>query len=104
MAQSPAGSLPPGTYEIKAASGWNRGDILLVDEKHYRVGNSSETGEYKYSATAQRIFFLSGTLKGLYAKTETANGAPVIIFPASENKRLGYELPADLYGYFKKKN
>ena len=103
-------TLPAGTYETfffntSKLNKWTRGDIILLDEKLYKIGSDGETGEYRFSATAQRVFFITGPLKGVYAKTEVSKNSPSIVLPVSENKKLGYDLvAADVYGYYKSKN
>lgn len=97
--------LPAGKYEtsVKAnGTKWEKGDIIIVDETQYRTSGSNETGEYKFSATAQRIFFTSGPLKSLFAKTVQNNNVPVIVFPATENEQLGFKVAqTDVWGYYR---
>ena len=84
--------LPPGKYEtsIKNGSGkWERGDIILIDDSHYRISTSNDTGEYKFSSVAQRVFFTSGPLKNMFAKTSLNNNTPAIILPVAENAQAG---------------
>jgi hypothetical protein len=88
-------SLPAGRYETvlkQASKKWTQGDIIILDDQRYKVSTSNDIGEYKFSATAQRIFFLSGPLKTVYAKTLTTGNQPSIILPLSENSRQGIEL------------
>ena len=88
-------SLPTGRYETvlkQATKKWTQGDIIILDDQRYKVSTSNEIGEYKFSATAQRIFFLSGPLKTVYAKTMTTGNQPSIILPLSENSRQGVNL------------
>ena len=97
--------LPTGKYEtvIKNNGKWEKGDIVLIDEGHYKVTSGAETGEYRFSQTAQRVFFTSGPLKGIYAQTVEKNSAPAIIIPFSENQRLGLRLAtSDIVGSFKR--
>jgi hypothetical protein len=97
-------ALPPGKYEtvIKNNGKWDKGDIVLVDEGHYKITSSNETGEYRFSVTAQRVFFTSGPLKGIFAKTTLSNNAPAILIPLAENQQLGLKLAsADVLGYLK---
>jgi hypothetical protein len=94
-------TLPSGKYEtvIKNNGKWEKGDILLLDEGRYRVTSATELGEYRFSATAQRVFFTSGPLKGVYARTTLTNNAPSILLPQTENEQLGLRLaPADIVG------
>jgi len=84
--------LPTGKYEtvVKTSQNkWERGDIILIDESHYRISTSSETGEYKFSVAAQRVFFTSGPLKNLFARTAISDNAPTIVLPAEENIQSG---------------
>jgi hypothetical protein len=96
--------LPAGKYEsiIKNNGKWDKGDIVLLDEGHYKITSSNEAGEYRFSVTAQRIFFTSGPLKGIFAKTTQSNNAPAILIPLTENQQLGLKLAAaDVVAYLK---
>lgn len=99
-------NLPTGRYETvlkQATKKWTQGDIIILDDQRYRVSTSNEIGEYKFSATAQRIFFLSGPLKTVYAKTLSTGNQPSIILPLSENSRQGVNLVgADVLAVLKK--
>lgn len=84
--------LPAGKYEAKMKSApnkWEKGDIIILDDSHYRLSTSNEVGEYKFSVAAQRIFFTSGPLKSAFTKVSMSNGKPVIILPQEENGGLG---------------
>lgn len=84
--------LAPGKYETKAKAAqnrWEKGDLILVDDTHYKLGVAGETGDYKFSVAAQRIFFTSGPLKAAFTKVLLVNNKPVIILPAEENSGLG---------------
>ena len=84
--------LPAGKYETKtktAANKWEKGDIIIIDDSHYKLSGSGDIGEYKFSVAAQRIFFTSGPLKSAFTKVSSANGKPVIILPREENSSLG---------------
>lgn len=84
--------LPAGKYETKIKGGqnkWNKGDVILLDDSRYRLSGNNETGEYRFSVAAQRIFFLSGPLKTAYTKVIQSNNKPVIVFPAEQNVDLG---------------
>jgi hypothetical protein len=84
--------LPAGKYEtkIKAAQNkWEKGDIIIIDDTHYKLSTSGDIGEYKFSVAAQRIFFVSGPLKSAFTKVAAANGKPVIILPIEQNGSLG---------------
>ncbi len=99
-------NLPVGRYETvlkQSKKKWNQGDIIILDEQRYKVSTSNDIGQYKFSATAQRIFFLSGPLKTVYAKTLTTSNQPSIILPLSENSRQGVDLVgADVLAVLKK--
>ena len=97
-------ALPAGRYEtvIKNNGKWEKGDIILLDDTHYKITSSSEGGEYRFSATAQRVFFTSGPLKGTFAKSMLSNGTPAILIPLAENQQLGLKLAtADIVGSLK---
>ncbi len=98
-------SLPAGKYETtlkEQSAKWERGDIIILDENKYRITSSHEVGEYKFSVTAQRVFFTSGPLKSVFAKTAVNSNAPAIILPASENEQLGMRLAsADVWGSYR---
>lgn len=82
--------LPPGRYIslLKQGAGkWERGDIILIDGNKYRITGQEETGEYRISITAQRIFFTSGPLRGAYARLMLHNSKPAIELPQAENSR-----------------
>jgi hypothetical protein len=96
--------LPAGKYETVIKNNpakWERGDIILLDAGRYKISTSAEVGEYKFSSTAQRVFFTSGPLKSMFAKTSFKNDAPAIVLPVDENERLGLKLPAEVWGYYK---
>ena len=80
---------------------WERGDIILVNDSQYRISTSNEVGEYKFSVTAQRVFFTSGPLKSLYAKTSLTNNTPAIVLPVAENQQQGLKLSSEVWGYYK---
>jgi hypothetical protein len=106
FAQTSGGNnLPSGRYETilkQSQSKWNHGDIILMDANHYKITSSDELGEYKFSATAQRIIFVSGPLKTAFAKTVLDTGKPTIILPLAENEQQGLKLvTADVIAYFK---
>lgn len=105
LSQKNTTNLPIGKYETvlkQTQSKWNQGDIILVDGNHYKITTSDEVGEYKFSATAQRIFFVSGPLKTAFAKTILDAGKPTIVLPAAENEQQGLKLATtDVFAYFK---
>lgn len=98
-------TLPAGRYETfikESGNKWQQGDIILIDANHYKISSNNEIGEYKFSATAQRIFFVSGPLKTVFAKTSINKEKPSIIIPAAENEQQGIKLAAtDVVGYFR---
>ena len=100
-----ANNLPTGKYETilkQSQNKWSQGDIILVDANHYRITSSEEIGDYKFSATAQRVFFVSGPLKTVFAKTILNTDKPTIILPVAENEQQGLKLAtADVIAYLK---
>ena len=104
-AASSQGGLPAGKYETtlkQSQNKWQQGDIILLDDSHYKISSSNEIGEYRFSATAQRIFFTSGPLKTVFAKTVWSSNKPAIVIPAAENEQQGLKLAsADIVGAFK---
>lgn len=98
-------TLAAGTYAIQTNNvpNWAHGDIILIDDNHYKTSTDNVTGDYKFSATAQRILFLSGPLKGAFAKTVMNAGNTAIILPLKENVELGFKLAnMDVWAYYKK--
>ena len=103
-AQSQVQSLPTGKYETVMKTNenkWERGDIILLDGNKYKLSTSDETGDYRFSSAAQRIFFTSGPLKSLYAKTSVTNDTPAIILPVPENEQVGFKLSAEVWCYYR---
>jgi hypothetical protein len=96
-------TLPTGRYETKIQEyNWEKGDIELLDGKNYKITSSGDVGEYRFSVAAQRIFFTSGPLKGVYAKAQLINNSPGILIPMNENQQLGFKLaPGDIVGKFR---
>ena len=96
-------NLPPGRYETKIQElQWEKGDIEIRDGNTYRITSSGEIGEYRLSIAAQRLFFTSGPLKGVYAKSQLINNTPGILIPLNENQQLGFKLaPGDIVGKFR---
>lgn len=98
-------NLPAGRYETilkQSQNKWNQGDIILVDGVHYKITSSEEVGEYKFSATAQRIIFISGPLKTVFAKTILNTNTPTIVLPVAENEQQGLKLATtDVLAYLK---
>ena len=97
--------LPTGKYETfvkQSQRKWDNGDIILIDQNHYKVSSNNEVGEYRFSASAQRIFFVSGPLKAVFAKAALDNEKPAIFLPVLENEQQGSKLiPADIVGYLR---
>jgi hypothetical protein len=103
-AQKQVESLPTGKYEtvIKTnESKWERGDIILLEANKYRLSTTNETGDYRFSSAAQRLFFTSGPLKSLFAKTSLDHNSPVIVLPVAENDQIGFKLSAEVWCYYK---
>lgn len=99
-----AADLPVGKYETVLKSNkvkWERGDIIILDEHQYKISTSNEIGEYRFSVTAQRVFFTSGPLKTVFAKTTLDNNNTAIVLPVSENQQTGLKLHSDIWGYLK---
>ena len=97
-------TLPAGRYETIIKDNqvkWERGDIIIQDEGKYKLSTSNDVGDYKFSITAQRIFFTSGPLKGIYAKTSWTNDTPAIFLPVSENEQMGNKIPSEVWCYYK---
>ena len=87
-----ASDLPAGKYETKtktAQNKWEKGDIILIDDTHYKLSSGGDVGDYRFSVAAQRIFFTSGPLKSAFTKVAMSNGKSVIILPQEENGSLG---------------
>ena len=102
--QNQVHTLPTGKYETvikNKESKWERGDIILLDGNKYRLSTGNDTGDYRFSSAAQRIFFTSGPLKDLYAKTSSSNNSPVIVLPVAENDQVGFKLHAEVWCYYK---
>ena len=94
--------LPVGKYETIVKSThdkWDRGDIILLDDHQYKLSINAEVGEYKFSPIAQRLFFTSGPLKNLFAKTSLSNDSPAIVLPAAENTQAGVR--SEIWCYLK---
>lgn len=99
----PVNRLPAGTYVVQNNSATFKSDIVLIDDSHYKLSAETAVGEYKFSATAQRILFLSGTLKGAFARTTMSGAQPAITLPLKENEDLGFKLiQADLQALYKR--
>ena len=97
--------LPVGVYEVQKANADKlfSGDLVLLNDNQYKLRNESEVSEYKFSATAQRVLFISGPLKGIYAKTVMNAGAPAIVLPKKENDELGYRFAeGDVWAFYKR--
>jgi hypothetical protein len=88
------------TYLKQTQNKWTTGDIILLSSNQYKVSSGNEVGEYRFSASAQRIFFVSGPLKTVFAKTELNGDKPAIILPFLENEQQGLKMiSADVVGY-----
>lgn len=97
--------LSPGRYETKsraASNAWEKGDIILLDDTHYKLSTGAEAGEFRFSVAAQRIFFTSGPLKGAFTRVTLVANKPVIILPAEENGSLG--LKAEVWASKQREN
>ncbi|MBO9682489.1 MAG: hypothetical protein J7502_07475 [Flavisolibacter sp.] len=104
-AQNGVQTLPTGKYETvtkTTESKWEKGDIILLDGNKYKLSTTSEEGDYRFSHTAQRIFFTSGPLKGLFAKTSLNKNSPVIVLPVAENDQIGFKLSAEVWCYYRR--
>jgi hypothetical protein len=104
QAQKTINTLPSGKYETvikNSPDKWERGDIIILDENRYKISTTDNIGEYKFSASAQRIFFTSGPLKSAFAKISYNNTIPVIVLPVVENEQVGLKLPSEIWGYYK---
>lgn len=101
---APVSQLPQGKYQTllkNSQQQWEKGDINLLDENHYKLADG-EVGEYRFSATSQRVFFTSGPLKGVFARTMLQRNVPVIVLPHSENQHLAtLSGGSDVVGIFK---
>lgn len=96
-------SLPAGLYEVQNSTDTKlSGNIVLLDDGTYRVGSETTTGTFKFSATAQRVLFVTGPLKGIFARTIINSGIPSIILPLKENEELGFKLAQDILALYKK--
>ena len=103
-AQNQVQTLPTGKYETvlkNKDSKWERGDIILLDGNKYKLSSNDETGEYRFSTAAQRIFFTSGPLKNVFAKTSMNNDAPVIVLPVEENDAAAFKMTTDVWCYYR---
>ncbi|HEX6332772.1 MAG TPA: hypothetical protein VFZ78_01020 [Flavisolibacter sp.] len=103
-ADAQVNTLPAGKYEttLKNHQKWEKGDIVLLDDSRYKITTSGEIGEYRFSVSAQRVFFMSGPLKGVYAKTTQTSTGPVIVIPVAENEQIGLkQATADIAGYLR---
>jgi hypothetical protein len=101
---SQVNTLPPGKYETvfrNLPTKWELGDIILLPDNKYKMSTSDEIGDYKFSISAQRVFFTSGPLKSLYARTALNNDTPVIVLPVSENAQYGQKIPSEIWGLYR---
>ncbi|MGZ5222141.1 MAG: hypothetical protein ACXWC7_18795, partial [Chitinophagaceae bacterium] len=77
-----ATAIPAGKYETVFKNNqekWEKGDIIILDGHQYKISTCNEIGEYRFSVSAQRLFFTSGPLKTVFAKTTFSNNKPAII-------------------------
>ena len=92
---SQVASLPVGRYETalkNSSAKWDKGDIIFISDSQYKVSSSPELGEYRFSMAAQRVFFVTGPLKGVFAKTVQQADGPAILVPHAENQQIGLRL------------
>ena len=108
-AQKKVQSLPTGTYETYFygfdynLNKWLRGDIILLKGNKYRLSEENTIGEYQFDAQKQRVYFLSGPLKNVFATTAISSKLPAIVLPKKENKAKKIELAvSDVWAYYKK--
>lgn len=108
-AQKKVESLPTGTYETYFygfdynLNKWLRGDIILLKGNNYRLSEENEIGKYQFDAGKQRVYFLSGPLKNVFATTTLSSKLPAIVLPKKENKAQKVELAvSDIWAYYKK--
>ncbi|GAC1417292.1 MAG: hypothetical protein NVS1B13_24030 [Flavisolibacter sp.] len=97
-------TLPLGSYELPSKNEenkWEQGNIIIVDQTKYKTSSKDEVGEYRFSVTAQRLFFLNGPLKHFYARTSLTPEGPAIILPISENEHTGFKMNGDVWYYYK---
>jgi len=96
-------ALPVGKYETylnQSQNKWTTGDIILLSPSQYKVSSNNEIGEYRFSASAQRVFFVSGPLKTVFAKTKLSSERPAILIPFLENEQQGLKIiSTDIVGY-----
>lgn len=96
-------TLPTGKYETylrQSQNKWITGDIILLSQNQYKVSSANEVGEYRFSASAQRIFFVTGPLKTVFAKTELSADKAAILLPFLENDQQGLKMiSADIVAY-----
>lgn len=102
-------NLPTGTYQTYfygwdyQLNKWLRGDIILLTSTTYKLSDEKEIGRYRFDANQQRVYFLSGPLKNVFAKTALSSNKPAIVLPKKENKAQKTELAvSDVWAYLKK--
>ncbi|HEV7620983.1 MAG TPA: hypothetical protein VGO09_04585 [Flavisolibacter sp.] len=98
-------NLPPGNYETPSKSDeskWVQGNIIIIDQNRYKTSANDEVGEYRFSVTAQRLFFINGPLKHFFAKTSLTDDGPAIVLPTTENEHAGLKLVSDIWCYYKR--
>lgn len=105
LVKAQVSELPQGKYvstDNKNKNPWDRGDVILLNNNTYKLSTADDIGEYRFSATAQRIFFTSGPLKNAFAKILVSNNTPAIVLPLAENAQTGIKLTNEVWCYYKK--
>ncbi len=109
IAQTKVSKLPEGTYQTYfygynySLNKWLRGDIILLPGNTYKMSNEKVTGKYRFDEAKQRLYFLSGPLKNVYATTRISSHQPAIVLPRKENKEQNIDLAvSDIWAYYKK--
>lgn len=107
FSQSQVKDLPKGTYEtyfygFGGLTKWLRGDLILLSGTTYKLSDEKEVGNFRFDPVKQRVYFLSGPLKNVFAKTTTSSKKPAIILPIKENERFKLAV-SDIYAYYKAK-
>lgn len=104
-AQESSSALPKGRYLTAVGSNkWEKGDIIILDESRYQLSSTKETGEYRHSESAQRVFFTSGPLKNAFARMAKKENQPAILLPLTENSGNGLNLTEAITAVWTGKN